>query len=152
MKRKILAILLATLICMSMTACTNSGANTSSGNGSNISTQSKAEIPNLVGEWKQVNSNSEDSFQTATVTGDVIEVYWVTTSTDTKSLYWAGSFTAPTTADEPYSWDSKNDTEKTGSALLASTDSTKTFTYKDGQISYGVTALGTTQTVKLEKQ
>ena len=45
-----------------------------------------------------------------------------------------------------------NDTEKTDSALLASGDETKTFTYSDGQITYDVTAMGITETVKLEKQ
>ena len=70
----------------------------------------------------------------------------------TISLYWTGSFVAPETADEPYTWESANDTENTGSALLASGDETKTFTYQDGQISYDVSAMGMTQTVRLEKQ
>ena len=104
----------------------------------------------LTGEWKQSNSNSEDSYQTATISGDVIEVYWVTESTSTKSLYWAGSFVAPSAGGD-YSWDSANDTEKTSSALLASGDATKTFTYSDGKLSYSVSALGVTQTVELEK-
>ena len=76
-------------------------------------------------------------------------MYWV--ADDTKALYWAGSFTAPTTADEPYTWDSANDTEKTSSALLASEDATKTFTYKDGTLSYEVTAMGVTKTVTMTK-
>jgi hypothetical protein len=49
----------------------------------------------LTGEWEQANKNSETSYQTATITGDTIEVYWVNTEADTKSLYWAGSYTAP---------------------------------------------------------
>ena len=104
----------------------------------------------LTGEWVQVNSNAEDSYQTATITDDTITVNWV--MPDTTALYWAGSFEAPTTADEPYSWDSANDTEQTANALLASPDETKTFTYEDGQISYSVSAMGVTTTVKLEKK
>lgn len=36
--------------------------------------------------------------------------------------------------------------------MLASSDPTKTFTYADGEISYEVTALGTTVTVRLAQQ
>lgn len=55
--------------------------------------------PDLVGEWKQTNSDVENAWQAATITGDAIEVYWVSDNGDTKALYWAGSFDAPTTAD-----------------------------------------------------
>ncbi len=108
--------------------------------------------PDLVGEWKQTNSDAEDAWQSATIAGDSIEVYWVSDNGDTKALYWAGTFDVPTTADEPYTWESVNDKEQTDMAILASGDDTKTFTYQDGVISYKVSAMGVTQTVKLEKQ
>lgn len=108
--------------------------------------------PDLVGEWKQTNSNEEDAWQAATIAGDAIEVYWVSDNGDTKALYWAGTFDAPTTADEPYTWESVNDKDQTDMAILASGDDTKTFTYQGGVISYEVSAMGVTQTVKLEKQ
>lgn len=79
-------------------------------------------------------------------------IYWVSDNGDTKSLYWSGSFIIPTTADEPYTWDSKNDHSKTGSAMLASSDDTKTMTYQNGVLSYEASAMGTTTKVKLEKQ
>ena len=103
--------------------------------------------PDLVGEW-----NADDAWQAATIAGDAIEVYWVSDNGETKALYWAGSFDAPTTADEPYTWESENDKDQTDMAILASGDDTKTFTYQDGVISYEVSAMGVTQTVKLEKQ
>ena len=108
--------------------------------------------PDLVGEWKQTNSNADDSWQAATIAGDTIEVYWVSDNGDTKALYWAGSFDAPTTADEPYTWESENDKDQTDMAILARGDDTKAVTYQDGVISYEVSAMGVTQTVKLEKQ
>lgn len=107
--------------------------------------------PDLVGEWKQTNSNADDAWQSATIKGDTIEVYWVSDGGDTKALYWAGTFDAPTTADEPYTWESVNDKEQTDMAILASGDDTKVFTYRDGVISYDVSAMGVTQTVNLEK-
>lgn len=118
-------------------------------------TESKApekQVPDLTGEWKQANSKSKESYQAATISGDTIEIYWVSDNGDTKSLYWTGSFVAPTTADAPYKWDSKNDHSKTENALLASSDDTKTMTYQNGLLSYEASAMGTTTTVKLEKQ
>ena len=143
--KKLLSLVVASVLALSLVAC----------GGGSAAPASEAEptpepIPDLSGDWEQSNKNSETSFHTATIEGDVIEIYWTDTETDTKSLYWAGTFEAPTSAD-PYSWDSVNDTEKTASALLASGDDTKTFTYEDGIISYEASALGTTQTVKLEK-
>lgn len=107
--------------------------------------------PDLVGEWEQTNSNTDDTWQSATIKGDTIEVYWVSDGGDTKALYWAGTFDAPPTADEPYTWESVNDKEQTDMAILASGDDTKSFTYQGGVISYEVSAMGVTQTVNLEK-
>lgn len=145
MKNRVLALLICGAMCLSLAACGEDGSGEESETGN-------ATVPDLAGEWTQVNSNSEDSWQSATITENTITVYWVSDGGDTKSLYWAGSFDAPETAEEPYSWDSVNDTEQTSSALLASGAETKTFTYESGQISYDVTALGTTTTVRLEKQ
>lgn len=108
-----------------------------------------AEIP---GQWKQTNSSSKDSFQGAVITEDTIEIYWVSDGGETTSLYWAGSYVAPGSIDSEYTWDSENDNEKTDSSWFASPDDTKTFTYKNGIISYEASALGTTTTIKLEKQ
>ena len=144
MKKTIFIALLVTVLTVLFAGCSS----TSSGNSDKTSQQ----IPELTGEWKQTNSKSSDTYQAATINNDTIEIYWVSDNGDTKSLYWAGSFTAPTTADEPYTWDSKNDHSKTENAMLASSDDTKTMTYQDGVLSYEVSALGTTTKVKLEKQ
>ena len=154
MKLRIFSLMLCAALCLSLSACGGapSGAAPASGGSAAAASSSAPAAPDLTGDWKQVNAASEDSYQVATIQGDTIEIYWVTESADTKSLYWAGTFVAPETADEPYTWESANATEKTGSALLASGDETKTFTYQDGQISYDVSAMGMTQTVRLEKQ
>lgn len=155
MKKKILTAMIAAALLAMLTACGGT-ASTSTDNGSAQNTASqKAEEKqpaDLTGDWKQVNSSSDDSYQQATISGDTIEIYWVSDNGDSKSLYWAGSFEAPTTADEPYSWESKNDHDKTDSALMASSDDTKKFTYEKNQISYEASAMGTTTTIRLEKQ
>ena len=106
----------------------------------------------LTGTWKQSNSNSEDSYQEATIEGDTIAINWVSNGGDTKSLYWAGTYVAPTEATESYTWDSVNDKEQTTNAMLASGDDTKTFSYENGVLSYEASALGTTTTIKMERQ
>lgn len=143
MMKKIVFTVLTLVLMLSLCACSKDSAPAP---GSDPATP-----PDLTGEWKQVNSNSDDAWQAATITGDTITINWVSDGGDTKSLYWAGTFTAPTTADEPYSWDSQNDKEQTSKALLASGDETKTFTYANGQLSYEASALGTTVTIRMEK-
>jgi hypothetical protein len=107
------------------------------------------QTPDLVGEWKQSNSNSEDDYQQATLTADTITIDWVADGGDTTSVYWVGTFEAPTEASGTFT--SVRDAEATDLALLASTDDTKEFTYEGETISYKVSLLGTTMTVNLEK-
>lgn len=145
MKKKIfLPLLFALTLGFSISAC-NSKKDSSP-------LPSPAAPPDLAGQWKQINSNSEDSYHGAIIDGDVIEIYWVSDGGDTRSLYWSGTYDAPLTAEEPYSWNSKKDEEKTKHAMMSSQDDNKTFTYENGQISYSASILGTTSKVRLEKE
>lgn len=120
--------------------------------GASLPFGSTADPQDLLGDWVQVNSNSEDMYHIATITEAEINIYWYTVSDGTKALYWAGSFSLPESIGKSYSWDSENNTAQTETALLASSDELKSFTYSNGCISYEVSALGVTQTVKLEKE
>ena len=140
------------ILCVALITTIFTGCNSTKKSSVNDSNTIQKQIPDLTGEWKQENNESEDSYQTAIISGDTIEIYWISDNGDTKSLYWAGSFIAPTTTDEPYSWTSENDHSKTDSAMLASSDDTKTMTYEDGVLAYEVSVMGTTTKVKLEKQ
>lgn len=146
MKKMTVICLCMALIIIIFTGCTSTKTN--SGNGGNTI---EKQIPDLTGEWKQENSKSDVNYQSATINDDTISIYWVSDNGDTKSLYWAGTFIAPSTVDEPYSWTSENDHNKTKSAMLASRDDTKTMTYQDSVLSYEVSIMGTTTTVKLKK-
>ena len=156
MKKLAIITLCMALFITVFTGCNSSSTNTHNGDSvqaNSVESKSpKKQAPDLTGNWKQTNSKSDSSYQAATISGDTIEIYWISDNGDTKSLYWAGSFVAPTTTDEPYKWDSKNDHSKTEGAMLASSDDTKTMTYQNGVLSYEASALGTTTTVKLEKQ
>ncbi len=114
-------------------------------------TKEAPKAPDLTGTWKQTNSAAADSYQEAEISGDVITINWVSDNGDTKSIYWVGSFAAPTDVSMPYKWTSTRDQDATASAMLASQDATKEFTFQDDTISYSASALGTTTTIKLKK-
>ena len=139
--KKSLILMLVMILALGLTACGASGNNK----------QAEVQQPvDLTGNWSQVNSTSENNYYSAIINGETIEIYWADKQTGKKLLYWAGSFTAPTTNEQPYTWKSVNDKTKTNTAIAASNDDTKTFTYANNQISYEASAFGITQTVKME--
>ena len=105
----------------------------------------------LSGKWKQTNSKSADSWQVVSIMKDTMEIQWVSDNGDTKSVYWVGTFIGPKTTEDSYDWTSKRDRKRTDNAILASTAKTKGFSYSNGVLSYEVSALGTTVTVRAER-
>lgn len=146
---------------MLLTGCSvQAGGDTGTGTSSGSNSEQRAEETqappaeplDLTGEWKQTNSNSADSYQSATISGDQILINWVNAAESTTAIYWAGTYIAPTEDVETYTWDSANDTTQTESALLASGDPTKAFTYEGGVLRYELTAMGVTMTVEMSRQ
>lgn len=115
-----------------------------------ISLGDQSEFTDLSGTWQ--SENNDGSYQEAVISGDTIEINWITDDGKTKSIYWIGTYTAPTEIVDTYEWTSERDKEKTDSALLASTDDTKVISYSNGKLSYEVSAMGTTTTLELTKQ
>lgn len=160
MKKKLLTLFLALSAMMLSTACggkannaTNAENSINSNGNTEIAENEDAlnnEIPDLTGTWK--SEDNDGSYQEAIISDGVITINWVSDAGKTKSVYWIGTYTAPTEAVETYEWISERDKEKTDTALLASTDDTKTFSYKDGILSYEVSAVGTTTTLELIKE
>jgi hypothetical protein len=146
----------ALVIVISSVASCSSDTDKTTKNDSVVTSENTEAVKNrppvLIGEWEQINNKSEDMYQYALINEDNIEIYWISDNGETKSLYWAGSFLEPTTNDEPYVLNSKNDHEKTDSAMLASGNDEKTMTYKDETISYEASAFGVTTTVKLKRK
>lgn len=134
-KKVIIALAVLAVFCVALCGCTK-------------------EPPDLSGTWKQVNSNSDEVWQEATIdsSAGTITIYYVMNSGDTRTLYWAGTFTAPTNADEPYKWTSTKDAAQTDKSLLGSQDATKDFTYENNQIVYNSSLMGVDSTNRLEKQ
>ena len=148
--KRVAALALLAAVAFGSTACSSGASTNEPGTPAAAVTTEAPQPVDLTGEWKQANSKSEDSFQSATITGDTIEVYWV--SPDTKSLFWAGTVVAPGDDSQSFSWDSVNDTTKTASSMLASGEETKKFTYEDGELSYEASILGTSMIIRLERE
>jgi hypothetical protein len=151
----------ALVAALSLTGCSSSTSPNSSNPDSNAGSSSApaeettpeaAAAPDLAGTWKQTNSGSDDAYQAAVITADTITINWVSDGGDTESIYWVGTFTPPTDDASPYTWTSTRDAAATDSAMLASTDGSKDFTFEDGEVSYKASAMGTTTTVRLEKE
>ncbi|OOB89943.1 hypothetical protein B0T42_14630 [Rathayibacter sp. VKM Ac-2630] len=134
-----------------LSGCASTASETTPAEAGSEASEPAAAPLDLTGTWTQSNKNSPDSFQTATITDSAITVEWVSDGGDTTALYWAGTYEAPTDAGTSYTWDSQNDTTQTATAMLASSDATKTFSYDDDVISYKVSALGVTTTVELAR-
>lgn len=107
--------------------------------------------PDLTGDWKQSNSRSEADLMTGTIADGAISINWELGSEDLTAVYWVGTFEGPANAAEPHTWTSHRDAAATDTAIMASTDDTKEFTYKDGLISFTVSIQGESAIVDLKK-
>ena len=137
MKRLTAIFVLLALIVVCITGC----------GGESKKPEAAKEPADLAGSWKVSN----DTFNmSGVIEGETITIYWE--KGDTKSLYWAGSYKAPETTDEPYIWTSENDHSQTDKAMLAVSADTKDFTYEKGELSFEASAMGTTSTVKMKKE
>lgn len=121
--KKLLAILLTALLALALGGC-----------GETVS----AEPPDLTGTWRQQDYEATNFYQVAIITEDTVECYWHLNSTGEEFLYWTGTFTPPENGAEPYTWTSQNNLEKALTSNWAERDDTKTFTYKEGKLSYNV--------------
>lgn len=128
MSKKALALLLAVAMACALTACAR---------------REPGPPPDLTGDWIQPGDN--DWCHIAAITEDTIKIWWYIPARSMYDLYWSGSFTPPEDDKEPYSWVSVNDFSAdtlNSSARFnrATREEEKTFTYKDGKISYIVTS------------
>lgn len=107
----------------------------------------------LTGKWHATNSADESSatFE-AEIKDNVITIYFVDKKADTKSLYWQGTAPAPDTTDDKYNFTSQADTDALSKSLFGSQDKTKDFKYENGVLSFDFSALGTTKTIKMERE
>ena len=127
MKPRRTLLLLALLLCLTLTGCR----------------EEPKEPPDLRGQWQQVlgNDAEPDYYHLARITKDYIEIYYYYTADGSTNLYWYGSFVPPEDGKEPYTWTSENKLPKNISPRAfryASRDAKKDFTYKKELLSYTI--------------
>jgi hypothetical protein len=106
-----------------------------------------ATMVDMNGTWNQTDESSIT--MTATITGGKISIDMNTG--DTSGVYWLGTFPVGKILADGFTVTSAGDTQAMESDLYASQDSTKTFTYKNGVLSFQFSILGTTRTVHLQR-
>lgn len=104
--------------------------------------QSQASSIYTRGIWK-----SSEPGMIAHVSGGNIKIDWITG--DTRALYWKGTF--PRRIKSGNKTTSIGDVDLMSSALLASLDTKKTFTYIHEKLEFRMSILGITKTVRLSR-
>ncbi len=56
--------------------------------GCNENNNKSSKIADFSGTWKQVNGGSKDSYQEATISGDTIEIFWMSDNYITRFRRW----------------------------------------------------------------
>lgn len=153
MIKKLTAVTIAAITagCIGLAGCSAGGESTGASDSGSAAVEQEAPA-DLTGSWKQTNSASQDAWMDAEITGEAITVNWVSDGGDTKSVYWVGTYEAPNEPGDSWSWESSRDKEQTDGALLASTNDTKVFSWENGELSFEASAMGTTTTVRMEKE
>lgn len=141
--RKITFLLLVALLSVSLIGCS---FEKSSVENSELTANAETSAPlDLTGLWKM--ENADETYMVATIQDDSIGVFWILEGDETPWTYWVGSYDAPKTNENKYSWVSKS--TYAGNGLLASSDSTKTFEYESGKLKYKSTLQGKTKNISL---
>ncbi len=115
---------------------------------------SQADSPRIVipsslsGEWHQTEG-MKNVYMTATIHGGSIQIDME--NRDATYVYWMGTFESDKSTAMPFTTVSLGDTDAMAQSVFGSNSKMKTFTYKDGVISYDFTMLGSFKTVKLMK-
>lgn len=130
---KFVALLIVPLV-FAMTACSGGPA--------------KVTPADLKGSWTSAESNGS-SFE-STVSDNQIEINLV--SSDSKALYWTGTFPLGADLAADFTVTSVADAEALASSILGSQDPTKAFTYSGGKLKFDFSAMGVTKTVELSKR
>ncbi len=140
MKRKIMMVILSLTLVMSLAAC---GSSEESSSGA----AEEEETLDLTGVWQ--SEVTDGAYMEATISGETITVNWMDEEDETSALYWIGTYIPPTESTDEYDWESQGDVDQMSTALLASSDETKEFSYSNGDLSFPVSALGTTTTMHM---
>ena len=150
--KKIVTAGLEVTLVLTLGACSGQAQSTSTGTQEATPAEQKKPL-DLSGNWHATNSGDEAAAtMEAEIKDGTITIYLINKKEDTKMLYWRGTVPTPDTTEDKYDFTSEADTEALSQSLLGSQDKTKDFKYENGVLSFDFTALGTTKTIKMERE
>lgn len=102
------------------------------------------------GHWHQSQSGIPGAVMDAYISDGKIRIN-VTMSESTNGIYWQGTFDPTTAVVKKFSVTSIGDTAAMAVSMYASQDSTKTFTYDNGDLSFPYSIMGVSTVVHLTR-
>lgn len=144
--KKILALLASILFISALAAC-GSAHQTTSPEAQPVALAQAS--TSLVGKWHQTNEGVPGAVESAVITADKITI--TLKLGDSSGVFWAGTFDPNAPATDSYSIVSKGDQSVLSESFYASSETTKTFTYHNGVISYEFSIMGVSATIHLSK-
>lgn len=144
--KRIFTLIAISIGLLFLVGCTNHPTQTTDVPYTNTGVNVPAPSPvTLDGKWEQT-SGMNGVVMTATIADGKIQIDMA--MSNVSGLYWAGTFDANSAS---ITIVSKADTNALADDMLASEATSKTFTYKDGDLSYQFSILGMTSTVHLSR-
>ncbi|MGP6173643.1 hypothetical protein [Corynebacterium sp. A21] len=149
--RKILVSVTAAALAISGTAVAHAQSSLSSlSSSSAVAPTPTPKVEDLSGVWVQKGTSGEDNWMEAVIDQDTISIDWVSGGGDTHAIYWIGTFDSELGGNGA-SFLSERDIEATAGAWLASMDTSKEFSFENGELSFSRSVMGITTTIRMEK-
>lgn len=149
--KKSLATLIAVCSIILLSACSSPALDDAAAEAQAPAAVATKEVPVVAAKafsWDGTWVTNPKAFS-AVISGKLITISIV--STDSSSLYWQGTWDAAAKATDGTKIVSNADVEALSSSLLGSQDKTKTFTYANDEITFSMSMMGTTKTIRIKR-
>ena len=109
---------------------------------------SLSELVGMEGTWVEVDSEQVENYMDAVISNGKITVTYHLNHEEVATIFWTGSYEA---GEGNYSWVSRGETETKRKSPIASTETEKEFTVRDGVLSFPIASDDGIRTVNLQK-
>ena len=109
---------------------------------------SLSELVGMEGTWVVVDSEQVENYMDAVISNGKITVTYHLNHEEVATIFWTGSYEA---GEGNYSWVSRGETETKRKSPIASTETEKEFTVRDGVLSFPIASDDGIRTVNLQK-
>lgn len=125
-----------------------SGPGTSADLVKSADASSLSELVGMEGTWVEVDSEQAENYMDAVISNGKITVTYHLNHEEVATIFWTGTYEA---GEGNYSWVSHGETETMRKSPMASTETEKEFTVRDGVLSFPIASEDGIRTVNLQK-